>query len=86
MTPFNAALYGRGVLDFRAALIYAEIKSQNRNLRSDSIYEKMKRRVAAEDNKAATRIQSVFRGHALRKTLEQKKDPMASRNSIDQKT
>jgi hypothetical protein len=68
---FNPWAYGKGILDLRAAFIYAELKNkskkQKRPLSKEQLRSQMKRILKRKDNSSATKIQALVRRHQVRK-------------------
>ena len=68
--PFNPRYYGCGVLDLRAAFIYAKIREKNKSLPKEVVFEQMSKTLELEDHSAAKKIQSAFRDYQIKKTKE----------------
>lgn len=60
---FRPEVYGRGVLNLRAALLYAELKAKG----EEASFRERKQQI---EDEAATKIQALFKGFKVRKELE----------------
>ena len=67
---FDPKRYGKGILDLRAAFIYGALKVQHPQWGKEKLRKVMKRQMMAEENTAATLIQSTFRGYKERKHIK----------------
>lgn len=68
--PFNPEVYGKGVLDLRAAFVYADLKVKNPSWDKISLRTEMKLILRQKDHQSATKIQAAFRGYKARKELK----------------
>ena len=66
---FNPKYFGKGILDLRAAFVYARLKNQHRgkDLKQSQLRSEMKSILKKQDNRSATKIQALVRGHQARK-------------------
>jgi hypothetical protein len=69
--PFNPAVYGKGILDLRAAFIYAGLKLKNKRLSPKQLRQEMKIILKKQNAGAATKIQSAFRSKKNRKAFQE---------------
>lgn len=67
---FDPQKYGKGMLDLRAAFIYADLKVHHPQWNKEQLRKMMKLQMVAEDHAAAALIQSTFRTYKERKYIK----------------
>ena len=67
LQPFNPELYGKGVLDLRAAFIYADLKVKNPDWDKVKLRKEMNQILNQQNNQAAVTIQNAFRKYQAQK-------------------
>ncbi len=67
VTEHREELSGKGILDLRAAFIYADLKTKNPHLSKAILRKKMKEVLKKQNHRAATIIQKAFRRYLAKK-------------------
>ncbi len=81
-TGFNKAFWGKGILNIKNALIYADLKIKNPKMSAHSLRERMLELINNAEQKAAADIQRIVRGRLINRSVKPTEKELAERPGL----